>query len=300
MANGAPRIRRIAIVNAMTDALVREAERPDRTRFFRESALQALRRAGTADTLHRLLDRLDYAGPDRERILRFFVFLGADALLSLEGLLYRSPDPELRTAVFRTLVSVEGLTDRLIAHAVQDPSPLRTRTLLELASQSGTNPEIARKWAGEAAAHRDPAVRVEAVRTAAALGGRGVMRILVDLLNDPERLVRREAVTGLGALGDAAAVPFLARVLNDGDEELQIAAAAALGRIGTAEALPPLLGLVNKRSMLPLRKVSRPRLAALQAIARVDTPAAREAVAAISQGRDELAEEARRILAASG
>ena len=101
------------------DALVREAERPDRTRFFRESALQALRRAGTADTLHRLLDRLDYAGPDRERILRFFVFLGADALLSLEGLLYRSPDPELRTAVFRTLVSVEGLTDRLIARQTE-------------------------------------------------------------------------------------------------------------------------------------------------------------------------------------
>ncbi|HEU0299239.1 MAG TPA: HEAT repeat domain-containing protein [Longimicrobium sp.] len=282
------------------DALVREAERPDRTRFFRESALQALRRAGTADTLHRLLDRLAYPGPDRERILRFFVFLGADALLSLEGLLYRAPDPELRAAVFRTLVSVEGLADRLIAHAVQDPSPVRTRTLLELATQSGTNPEIARRWAGEAAAHRDAAVRVEAARTAAALGGRGVMRILVDLLNDPERLVRREAVTGLGALGDAGAVPFLARVLNDGDEELQIAAAAALGRLGTAEALPPLLGLVNKRSMLPLRKVSRPRMAALQAIARIDTPAAREAVAAISQGRDELAEEARRILATTG
>lgn len=282
------------------DALVREAERPDRTRFFRESALQALRRAGTADTLHRLLDRLAYAGPDRERILRFFVFLGADALLSLEGLLYRAPDPELRAAVFRTLVSVEGLADRLIAHAVQDPNPVRTRTLLELATQSGTNPDIARRWAGEAAAHRDPAVRVEAARTAAALGGRGVMRILVDLLNDPERLVRREAVQGLGALGDAAAVPFLARVLGDGDEELQIAAAAALGRIGSGEALPPLLGLVNRRSMLPLRKVSRPRIAALQAIARIDTPAAREAVAALSQGRDELAEEARRILAAAG
>jgi hypothetical protein len=281
------------------DALVREAERPDRTRFFRESALQALRRAGTADTLHRLLDRLAYAGPDRDRILRFFVFLGVDALLSLEGLLYRAQDVELRGAVFRTLVAVEGLADRLIAHAVQDPNPVRTRTLLELAMQSGTNPEIARRWAGEAAAHRDAVVRVEAARTAAALGGRGIMRILVDLLNDPERLVRREAVQGLGALGDAAAVPFLARVLGDGDEELQLAAAAALGRIGTAEALPPLLGLVNKRSMLPLRKVSRPRMAALQAIARIDTPAAREAIASISQGRDELAEEARRILASA-
>ncbi|HYR09951.1 MAG TPA: HEAT repeat domain-containing protein, partial [Longimicrobium sp.] len=282
----------------LLDALVREAERPDRTRFFRESALQALRRAGTTATLHRLLDRLPYGGQDRDRILRFFVFLGADALLMLEGLLYRAGDPELRTTVFRALMGVEGLADKLIAHAVQDPNPLRTRTLLELASQGGTDPEVARRWAAEAAAHRDAAVRVDAARTAAAQGGRGAMRVLVDLLNDPERLVRREAIAGLGTLDESAAVPFLARLLNDADEELQASAAAALGRIGSGEALPALLTVVQKRSLLQLKKATRGKLAALQAIAKIDTPAAREALASISQGRDEMAEEARRILAA--
>lgn len=281
----------------LLDALIREAERPDRTRFFRESAVQALRRAGTAPTLQRLLDRLPYAGADRDRILRLFVFLGGDALVMLEGLLYRSADPELRASVFRALVSVDGQADRLIAHAVQDPSPVRTRTLLELAAQGGTDPEVARRWAGEAAAHRDAAVRVEAARTAAALGGRGSMRVLVDLLNDPERLVRREAVQGLGTLGEPAAVPFLARLLGDGDEELQVAAATSLGRIGSGEALPALLTAVQKRSMLSLRKSTRGKVAALHAIARIDTPAAREALAAVALGKDEMAEEARRILA---
>ncbi|HEX5869044.1 MAG TPA: HEAT repeat domain-containing protein, partial [Longimicrobium sp.] len=284
----------------LLDALVREAERPDRTRFFRESALQALRRAGTTATLHRLLDRLPFAGADRERILRFFVFLGADALLMLEGVLYRAGDTELRTAVFRALVALDGLADRLIAHAVQDPNPVRTRTLLELASQGGTDPEIARRWAVEAAAHRDATVRVEAARTAAGQGGRGAMRVLVDLLNDPERLVRREAISGLGTLGEAASVPFLARLLNDADEELQAAAAASLGRIGSGEALPALLTVVQKRSLLQLKKATRGKLAALHAIARIDTPAARDALASISQGRDEMAEEARRILATAG
>ena len=283
----------------LLDALIREAERPDRTRFFRESALQALRRAGTAPTLQRLLDRLPYSGADRERILRLFIFLGADALVMLEGLLYRSADPELRATVFRALVSVEGLTDRLIAHAVQDPNPVRTRTLLELAAQGGTDPEIARRWAGEAATHRDAAVRVEAARTAAGLGGRGSMRVLVDLLNDPERLVRREAVQGLGSLGEAAAVPFLARLLGDGDEEIAVAAAQSLGRIGSGEALPALLTTVQKRSLLSLKKPIRARVAALHAIARINTPAAREAIAAVSQGKDDMAEEARRILATS-
>jgi hypothetical protein len=250
-----------------------------------------------AATLHRLLDRLPFGGADRERILRFFVFLGADALLMLEGVLYRAADPELRAAVFRALVGVDGLPDRLIAHAVQDPNPVRTRTLLELASQGGTDPEIARRWAAEAAAHRDATVRVEAARTAAGQGGRGAMRVLVDLLNDPERLVRREAISGLGSLGESAAVPFLARLLNEGDEELQAAAAGSLGRIGSGEALPALLTVVQKRSLLQLKKATRGKLAALHAIAKIDTPAAREALASISQGRDEMAEEARRILA---
>lgn len=281
----------------LLDALVREAERSDRNRFFRESAVQALRRGGTPDTLHRLLDLLPHGGRERERILRFFVFMGADALVMLEGLLHRAPDAELRTAVFRSLIGVEGQGDRLIAHAVQDPGPGKTRTLLELAAQPGVDPEVARRWAAEAAGHRDATVRVEAARSAAALGGRGAMRVLVDLLGDAERLVRREAIHGLGTLGEAAAVPFLARLLGDSDEELQCMAAAALGRIGSAEGLPPLLGVVNKRSLLSLKKSTRPKVAALNAIARIHTPAAREALQSVAAGRDDLAEEARRLLA---
>jgi hypothetical protein len=281
----------------LLDALMREAERADRNRFFREAAVQALRRAGTADTLHRLAELLPYGGAERERILRFFVFMGADALVMLEGLLHRTPDGELKTAVFRALIGVEGQADKLIAHAVQDPGPVKTRTLLELAGQSGVDPELARRWAAEAAGHRDAAVRVEAARGAATLGGRGALRVLVDLLGDGERLVRREAIHGLGTLGEAAAVPFLARLLNDSDEELQCMAAAALGRIGSAEGLPPLLAIVNKRSLLSLKKATRPKIAALHAIARIQTPAARDALQSVAGGRDDLAEEARRLLA---
>ncbi|HEV3052595.1 MAG TPA: HEAT repeat domain-containing protein, partial [Longimicrobium sp.] len=111
---------------------------------------------------------------------------------------------------------------------------------------------------------------------------------------------RREAVQGLGTLGEPAAVPFLARLLGESDEELQVAAAASLGRIGSGEALPALLTTVQKRSLLPLKKSTRGKVAALHAIAKIDTPAAREALAAVALGKDEMAEEARRILAAAG
>ena len=280
------------------DALVREAQRPDRTRLFRDSALQAIRRVGSTETLQRLVELLGHGGIERERILRFLAFTGGDALLMLEGFIHRSPDAESRSAAFRTLLAAEGTADRLIAHAVQDPNPVRVRTLLELAGGPGVDPEVARRWAGEAARHADAGIRADAARSAAALGGRGSLRVLVDLLGDPERVVRREAVQGLGGLGETAAVPFLARVLNDGgDEELQALAAQSLGRIGSAEALPGLLGVVNKRSLFSLNKVTRVKMAALQAIARIRTPGAREALQSVATGRDELAEEAKRLLA---
>jgi HEAT repeat protein len=280
------------------DALVREAQRPDRTRLFRDSALQAIRRVGSAETLQRLVELLGHGGIERERILRFLAFTGGDALLMLEGFIHRSPDAESRSAAFRTLLAAEGTADRLIAHAVQDPNPVRVRTLLELAGGPGVDPEVARRWAAEAARHADAGIRADAARSAAALGGRGSLRVLVDLLGDPERVVRREAVQGLGSLGETAAVPFLARVLNDGgDDELQALAAQSLGRIGSAEALPGLLGVVNKRSLFSLNKVTRLKMAALQAIARIRTPGAREALQSVATGRDELAEEAKRLLA---
>lgn len=280
------------------DALVREAQRPDRTRLFRDSAVQAIRRVGSAETLQRLMDLLAHGGTERERILRFFAFTGGDALLMLEGFIHRTQDPEARTAAFRTLLASEGMADRLIAHAVQDPNPVRVRTLLELVSQPGADPEVARRWTAEAARHADAGIRAESARTAAALGGRGSLRVLVDLLGDSERVVKREAVQGLGTLGETAAVPFLVRLLNDtSDEELQSLAAHSLGRIGSAEALPGLLGIVNKRSLLSLKKVTRPKIAALQAIARIRAPGARDALQSVASGRDELAEEARRLLA---
>ncbi|HEU0015944.1 MAG TPA: HEAT repeat domain-containing protein [Longimicrobium sp.] len=284
----------------LLDALVREADRPDRNRFFRESAVGALRRAGTPETLHRLLDLLPTGGEERERILRFFVFMGREALELLQGALFRTQEPELRAAIFRALLGVQGTHDRLVAVALQEAGPARIRTLLELARGPEVDADLARRWAAEAAKHAEPAVRVEAARGAANLGGRAAMRVLLDLLSDGDRQVRMAAIQGLGAIGEAAAVPFLARALSDSaDEELQVAAAAALGRIGSPDALPGLLTIATKRSLFAGKRAQRLKIAAVQAIARIPTPAARDALASIAAGKDDLAEEARRLLAAT-
>jgi hypothetical protein len=284
----------------LLDALVVEAESPDRGRVFRDLAVQALRRAATTETLHLMGEMLHQHGAaDRERILHFFVFMGGEAVQQLETILFRTPDPELRIAIFRRLIKMEGMSGRLAARAMTDPSPARTRMILELAVLPDVDGDVALRWLGEAAAHPDATVRLDVARLVAVVGGRGGLRILLDLLNnDRDPLVKRAAIQALGTLGDAAAVPFLGRVVSDGDEEAQLAAVGALARIGSGEALPALLGVVNRRTLLGLKKSSRVKIAAIGAIARIPTPAAREAISSLAGGKDsEVAAEAQRAMA---
>ncbi|HET7462622.1 MAG TPA: HEAT repeat domain-containing protein [Longimicrobium sp.] len=283
----------------LLDALASEAESADRGRVFRDLAVQGLRRAATPETLHHLGELLQHGGAQRDRILHLFVFIGGEAVQLLETVLFRTTDPELRIAIFRRLIRMEGMSGRLAARAMTDPSPARTRMILELAVLPDVDPDIALRWLGEAAAHPDATVRLDVARLVAVVGGRGGLRILLDLLNnDRDPLVKRATIQALGTLGDAAAVPFLSRVVNDGDEEAQLAAVGALARIGSGEALPALLGVVNRRTLLGLKKASRVKTAAIAAIARIPTPAARQAITSLAAGKDaDVAAEAQRALA---
>jgi HEAT repeat protein len=286
---------------ALLEALATEAERSDRTRLFRESAAQALRSAGTAENLPHVIDLLQFVGNERERVLHVLFFLGGEAVTLLENHLFRTPDAEVRRAIFRRLIRGEGAGRPTVTRALAD-SPVRARAILELVTIPEVDAEQAMRWTAEAAAHADPAVRTDAARTAATLGGRGGMRILVDLLADGDRGVRRAALHGLASMQDPASIPFLTRFLNDSsDDDLQLAAVAALGRTGSADALPPLLAIVNRRQLFGGRKAKALKLGAVEAIGLTRVPAARDVLASISTGSDaDLATEARRVLATLG
>ena len=283
---------------ALLEALATEAERTDRTRLFRESAAQALRGVGTAENLPHVVDLLQFVGSERERVLDVLFFLGGDALSLLESHLFRTADAEVRRAIFRRLIRAEGAGRPTVTRALAD-SPTRARTILELVIIPELDAEQAARWTAEAAAHADATVRTDAARTAATLGGRGGLRILVDLLADADRGVRRAALHGLASLKDPAAIPFLTRFLNDSsDDDLQLGAIAALGRTGSPDALPPLLAIVNRRQLFGGRKAKALKLGAIEAIGLTGVPAARDVLASITTGSDaDLAAEARRILA---
>ncbi|HEX8362073.1 MAG TPA: HEAT repeat domain-containing protein [Longimicrobium sp.] len=282
----------------LLEALAVEAERTDRTRLYRESAAQALRSVGTSENLPHVIDLLQFVGNERERVLHVLFFLGGEAVTLLENHLFRTQDAEVRRAIFRRLQRGEGGGRPTVARALAD-SPVRARAILELVTIPEVDPEQSVRWTADAAANPEAAVRTDAARVAAQIGGRGGLRILVDLLSDADRGVRRAALHGLASMQDPASVPFITRFLNDnGDDDLQLAAVAALGRTGSADALPPLLAIVNKRSLFGGRKAKSLKLAAIEAIGLTGVSAARDVLASISSGSDsDLAAEARRTLA---
>lgn len=280
-------------------ALKSESKRTDRTRIFREAAAQTLREVGRGTTLQRLVTLAETRREGRSELVQVIVTLGDEAVALLETLFFRAGDAELREILFRELMHLEGWGDRMIERALLDPQPNRARAVLELVAGPGIPRKVGHQWVERMAKHYDAAVRTDTARAAAAIGGRPSVRVLIDLLSDPEREVRRAAVQGLGVIGDSAAVPFLARLLTDGaDEELQQETIHALGRIGSGEALPPLLGVLNRRQLLGARKLLRLKLVAIAAIGNIPTRAAHETLVSTAEGKEqELATEARRVLA---
>jgi HEAT repeat protein len=282
---------------ALLEALAVETERTDRSRVFRDTAGMSLRAIGTKENLPQLGELLQ-SGAERERILNVLFALGGEAVAVADGVIFRTSDIEVRRAIFRRILGVDGLARQLFTRAMGE-SPQRARTILELATMPEVDPELAARWLGEGGSHADPAVRTDSARYATALGGRAGLRVLVELLSDADRTVRRSALQGLATLADPASVPFLSRfVTENADEDLQLAAVAALGKIRSPEALPPLLAIVNKRQLFGGKKAKGLKVAAIEAVGRTGVPAAHNVLKLIAGGSDsELAEHARRVLA---
>lgn len=286
----------------LMEALAEESRRVDRSRLFRDSAQGGLRRVATDPVLNRVAELLERGGEVRERVLRLLLATGGGAFPILEGILARTGDAGLREAVFRATLETDPTGSRILDRALGEPVASRTRAVLELAALPGVDPALALRWLDRAARHADASVRADVVRHATRIGGRGGMRILLDLLGDPGEAVRRAAVRGLGELGEPAAAPFLARLLNEsGDDDLQLEVVGALGRTGSAEAVAALTGVLGRRQLFAGKRLQRLKAAAVAAMGRISLPAARDVLTSLAAGRDaELATEARRALEGRG
>lgn len=110
---------------------------------------------------------------------------------------------------------------------------------------------------------KDPSseVRLEAVRSLAALGNRVGLRALTDALEDADPQVRRAAADALGDLKQTLSGVALAKSLQkDVSLDVRVAAAQSLGRIESRAAVEPLIAALAD-------KEPRVRLACAKALA---------------------------------
>lgn len=98
---------------------------------------------------------------------------------------------------------------------------------------------------------------------------------LVTALRDENKAVRRASAKAIGKIGIATqgAITGLSTALLDVDNAVRRFAAEALGRLGDKEMVPELVEVLDDRD-------PKARIAAFRALAKIDTPEAREAVRA--------------------
>jgi HEAT repeat protein len=127
----------------------------------------------------------------------------------------------------------------------------------------------------EVVTHREERVRRSAATALARLGTLRSVQAVEKMATDPVPEVRAHAAQGLGGVKSSRAVGVLARALDrEVDPEVQAVILAALGRQATDEAVARLTKAAEPDGRLFRRKPTALRLAAVQALAEANTPAA--------------------------
>ena len=146
--------------------------------------------------------------------------------------------------------------------------------------------------------HADDRVRRAATNALLKLGTPEALKRVYEAVNDASPEVRMQVAASLSARKDNRTSSMLIRAIEDEqDADVQMAMIAALGRVGTAEAVQKLVRMAEPQGRLFKKKDSAVRVAAVQALGDVKSPAALNALKALVDDKDrEVRETASRAL----
>lgn len=231
----------------------------------------------------RLVDRA--RDEDEGRALaRAFGRLNPEMADAVSSTLARTEDRIARRVLTEVLVHLAPEAQEIMAGFLQDARWHVVRDAVTVIGRTGIANAV--QFLTTALAHDDPRVRSEALRALGAVGGSDAALLARSYLDVGDAGVREAAAEAVGLLRDAGAVPLLLARLDEEPEGPGIVAILrALGRIGDAAALPA----VEKRAASPRlgRGPTDIRVAAVQALAGLDTPDAWAVVDHLVDDRDE-------------
>jgi HEAT repeat protein len=147
--------------------------------------------------------------------------------------------------------------------------------------------------------HTDDRVRRSATNALLRLGTPNALKAIYEAVNDASPEVRMQAAAAIATKRDGRTSATLIRAIEaEDDSDVQVAMIAALGRVGTSDAVQKLLKLAEADTRLFRKKATSVRVAAVQALGELKTPAALAALKELSGDKDrEVRDTASRALA---
>jgi len=210
--------------------------------------------------------------------------LGADGAEALIDLLTSSDSLTDRRAYLATLVKIRDAVPTLI-HLLGDNRWYVVRNAIDLLGEMRA--AEAENALLDVVTHREERVRRSAATALARLGTARSLQAVEKMATDAVPEVRTHAVQGLGSVKSPRAVSVLGRALDhETDPEVQAVILAALGRQATDEAVARLTKAAEPDGRLFKRKPTALRLAAVEALAEANTPAALAALRRFADDRE--------------
>jgi len=210
--------------------------------------------------------------------------LGAEAAEALIDLLTSSDSLTDRRAYLAVLAKIRDAVPTLI-HLLGDNRWYVVRNAVDLLGEMRA--AEAENALLDVVTHREERVRRSAATALARLGTMRSLQAVEKMTTDAVSEVRVHAVQGLGSVKSPRAVGVLARALDgETDPEVQAVILAALGRQATDEAVARLTKAAEPEGRLFKRKPTSLRLAAVQALAEANTPAALAALRRFADDRE--------------
>jgi hypothetical protein len=281
-----------AVVNRL-QSLEAQGRRPP------EFAQAAVGNAVTAERLTRLIEWGAQGSPDEAAPVDGLLAGMRNWILpSLLEILAESGDKGVRKTVLALLDLEGGVPVRYLWPLMDDPRWYVVRNAVQLATGSGA-PDLPGQL-GRLVRHPDARVRREVMRSLDNVGGGRSAILLARALSDGDASVRTLAAYGLARHGNrgqiaAVQVHVESRDLGARPSEEIAALLWAYASLG-GEATVDVLNKLWRRRLIGTQPLPV-RLAAIQALGAIDSPAAREALSvAARSGEAQLARAAARVL----
>ena len=245
-----------------------------------------LARLGSPQNISMLIPLLFKRGTDlpAAQIHAILGLIGAPAAAHLAAALEIEADPSRRVHLVEALRAMGPRAVPVIRELLASAQWNLVDDAVMLLAQAGDKavlPDLVL-----AISHQDPRVRRTAVTAVSALGGpAAAAKALAGTLAEADFAAQMEILAMLADLGEPAAIPAVLRLLSperaSGEEaqRLRVRAAETLGRIPGSEAVRPLQEILQKKGLFKGREPVPLRLAAARALAALNTPEAREAMA---------------------